>query len=238
MVTWRNPLGPRRQTMTSGAVRTSHGLSVRVLVAAVLLTVSLAAHGSSSAAATLGTTESTKTATVKSVGIAFEYPDDWVVFALTKRDVKRQSKALAKANPKLAKDYLREAQLEALKNMEFSAGDLEAKLAGLFAANMSVTLTSAFPPSLEAFEADLSSQLSELGGSVLDARTVDVSGETGYRAVATFILDAPDGTSLDLRIGMLIIERSGRGVLVSVGGLDDEASAQTIDDVLASVRLL
>src|SRR5262245_22741010 len=95
----------------------TRALGVAVVSACVVCQLSVAWAGTPSAAES-----TTKTAIVKSAGVSLEYPAEWIVFAFTKREIKQQRRALAKANPRLAKDYIRQAQLESTMNTEFSAG--------------------------------------------------------------------------------------------------------------------
>ncbi len=209
-------------------------------VRSVLVTIGLALALVSGPATQVGyatDSGSTKTARVKAAGIEFEYPENWVVLVLTQRDVKAQRKKLVKENPKLAKAYLEQAQLESARNTVFSAADLEAKLAGNPAQAVSVVLTSGSPSTLDQFRQVAGSELEGIGATVLDSSTVSLGGQDAYRMTVRWPVKAPDGTAVVLRLGVLQVPHGARGALVTVGVHDDEAGALMVDDVLGSVRL-
>lgn len=194
--------------------------------------------GPASAVATSADGGSTRTARVKAAGVALEYPSTWTVFVLTKKAVATQRRELVKSNPRLGKAYLEDAQMEAVDNTKFSAGDFEAKLAGRPAGAVSVVLTSGFPATLEEFAGSMRSGFGKLGASVVETSHVRVGGQDGYRMELRWPLTAPDGTAVVLRMGSLVVPRDGNGVLVIVVVPDGAENASIIADTLASVRLI
>jgi hypothetical protein len=101
---------------------------------------------------------------------------------------------------------------------------------------MSVVMSNGFASSLDELTLGLTSDMEALGGAVLSASTVSVSGQNSYRVELGWPLNTSNGSTMTIRVGSLSIPRGENSVLVSVGCADDDACAAMIDDVLSSVR--
>ena len=82
----------------------------------------------------------------------------------------------------------------------------------------------------------MNTEAKSINGSVQDTEKVKVSGKTAYRAHLTLAIKQPDGTSVEVYQGELLIQRGGDVTLVSVA-TPTAASAVLIDQILGSVRL-
>jgi len=213
--------------------RIRHGFAV-ALVVVVALGVTLAGPGLATAA------DGYTRAKVKAAGISLEYPSGWTVYALSKRDVAAQQKALAKANPELAEAFDSAQQASFTKNTKFHATDLQSMAERGVGGNLGVTNvgTGVLPSSLDAFTKQITPQFSSVGGTVSGTSMQKVGGAPAYRVDVLLPLTAPDGTALTVHVTELFIQRGIRTSLVTLAIDDDAAGAQTTDRIMDSVKAL
>jgi hypothetical protein len=198
-----------------------------VSVAVVCLAVSVPAGASSEVT----------TVTVKAAGISVSYPSDWISVALTKRGFARQMAALAKTQPKLAREmkYSRPTDPdEKFVAVDFHVG----------------SSTPTHDLIVYVARSGAASSPSELGGSIkrsfrgdgnlwaLTAGENDIDGHTGYLVRYTEQPVIPGQKPFaPSRMGELELPRGSGMVLVMVGGTDDPTTDALIQTVISSVHV-
>lgn len=177
------------------------------------------------------------TTKVRAAGVALEWPRPWIVFARTKRGLAAQRKQLERSDPRLERAFEVELVAASDPTTRSYASDLGGVAGGGVASNVRVQVVpGGFPSDLAAFVAARAPSVETIGGTVLNASTVEVAGETGYRLDVSLPVPKPDGTVVRTRLGQLLVRRGAGRVVITVGSSDDDAGSALIDRVLRSVR--
>jgi hypothetical protein len=220
---------------TIRTVRAAGALVVALLIAAAA--ASDAAATDPPIASTVPSATPTKTAVVKSAGIALDYPRNWTVFALNKQDLIAQQKRLAKKNPALAKAFKAVGSQSITTNTKFHAADLSAVLRSQFQNNVSVSVAAgSLPGTLDDFTSAIRTQYQQVGATDVATSTVDLGGKTSYRADVTVPLKTADGSPIVGLVGQLFVPFGVGGTIVTVATGNDDAGHSLVDTMLRSVR--
>jgi hypothetical protein len=207
------------------------------LVLAVLFSGTLAPHASAMTASNQPTgAASTKTAKIRALDLALDYPAAWTVFTVDPKVDARTRDALLKANPQLAKAFDEAAAESVAKGYKFSAQDFDAKIRGEFASTVGVSETLGVVRSLHVFDASIRSQLEPAGGTVIRTSAVRISGDKAWRADLRITVNVPNSVPISVRVSVLAVPRGVGSALVAVGAADDDAGNALIDSILATVR--
>jgi hypothetical protein len=178
-----------------------------------------------------------KTVRVQAAGVSLQYPNGWIVFALTKKGIAAQRRQLAERDPRLAEAFSAEVQTVLIPDTKFEARDLGSAVAAGVSNGVTVQVVQAgFPSSLTAFTSAREPSVEQQGGTVLNASTGTVGGATSYRLDVSLPVRRPDGTSISTRLGQLLVRRSGGRVVITVATSDNAPGSNLIDHVLESVR--
>ncbi|MET0627094.1 MAG: hypothetical protein ABW033_01395 [Acidimicrobiia bacterium] len=213
---------------------TRHRFAVAVVVVVATFGVTLVDPGLATAA------DDYTRAKVKAAGISLEYPSGWTVYALSKREVAAQQKALTKANPELADAFDAAQQSSFTKNTKFHATDLDSMAERGVGGNLGVTNAGVgiLPPTLDSFTRQISPQFSSVGGTVIGTSTHKVGGRPAYRVDVRLPLTAPDGTNLTIHVTELFVQVGTLTSMVTLAIDDDAEGAETTDRIMDSVKAL
>jgi hypothetical protein len=209
------------------------------MMAVLAFVVAFILSPASAVAATSAT--SMKTAKVKAVSLALQYPSSWTVLKRTEKQLDAQEKALRKANPKVTEAYDNyDVAKKVSEKSKFYAEDLDARFAGEPVSSVTVFdfELGGSPTNLESFSSKVTPSLESAGAIVLRTSAQKVGQRTGYRLDALLPLRMPDGTPIQARTGVLYVARGLSGSLVQVSVADDDSGTALIDDILHSVRPL
>jgi hypothetical protein len=173
------------------------------------------------------------TTKVESAGISLQYPSTWKVVALTRKRLAAQIKAAAKHNPKLAAQ-LAKIDVSAFKFKAFAvpaeAGKTPSMSVDIGGYGQGVTLAQV--------KVLTERYAKPVGATVVDAKTVKVSGETAFRTDIVAPYTTSDGTIIRRVEGQLSLPYATARPVVTVGAADDASGRTLINKILASVRSL
>ena len=205
-------------------------------LALALLLLALAPRAQSAHAARSAARNVT-TVRVTAAGVSLQYPRDWIVFALGENRIAAQQQDLSKRDPRLAEAFRVEAQTASLPNTKFQASDLSSAFGSRVSSGVKIEVVQGgFPASLENFTSVREPSVKQAGGTVLNAATLKVSGETSYRLDVSFPVPRSDGTVVMTLLGQLLIRRGCGRVVITVATSDSHAGLTPIDQVLRSVE--
>ena len=203
----------------------------RLLGSALVVSIALVAAPKVAGAASTGP-DPTATAKIGVAGISLRYPKSWFVTTLTKDGFAAILRKVADTNPDLA------AHLSAVDTSKYKFYAIDP----VTGANVGVIVDakSGGPSDLAEWTDSVTQELAPLGATVLDTKTVSVSGKRAYRSDAALSLVSPGGATTTMRVTDLFILRGsldrGDSTFVVVSMPEGDAAAATIDGLLASVR--
>lgn len=159
------------------------------------------------------------------------------MFAQTKHGIAAQQRALSKRDPRLGEAFHIEAQTGTLPTTRFEASDLRSQFANEVSSAVTVQVVAGgFPSSLDIFRSVREPSVRRAGGTVLNASTLKVNGDTAYRLDVSLPVPKPDGTIVSTLFGQLLVRRGTGRVVITVGVPDDQAGTMLVDQILRSVR--
>ena len=201
---------------------------MRALVATVALAASVAA--ASPATATSATTK----ATVEQEGVSLEYPSEWVEIPMTRKEQRKVEGALFRKDPDLAEQAF--AAGKALdKSARFHAIALGDVPHGFHNAVKVSKLAAPFPT--DAGVATYVAGLERDGYTMSWFRDV-IGRETVYRITAVSESTNPEGETLPILVGRLLVRHGRRTTAIDTRTVDDEPGRAVTDQILDSVRIL
>ena len=178
-----------------------------------------------------------RTVRIQTAGVSLQYPQGWIVLSLTPQGIAEQQTQLSKQDPNLGAAVSAETQTATLPTTKFQASDLASAFAGGVSSDVNVQVVpGGFPSTLRNFTAVREPSVEQLGGTVLNASTVKVSGQTSYRLEVTLPVPKPDGSLTTTRLGQLLIRHGAGRVVVTIAAPDNDQGSRLIAQVLGSVR--
>lgn len=218
------------------STRHSARVSLRTsLFVALISGVIVAAMGSTRLDAS--PTPKDATVQVKAAGVSLQYPRRWIVFASTKKGIAAQQRHLSRKNPRLADAFSAAAQISLLPSTKFQASDLGVASAGRVSDDVRIEVVpGGFPSSLQNFTTAREPSVQQAGGTVLDATTVTIGGQTAYRLDVILPVRGVGGTLSSVRLGQLLIQHGDGRTVITVGAPDDAAGSKLVDAILRSIR--
>ncbi len=212
--------------------------SAKAVLASALVALAIAALAHSADGAS-PTAPNARTVRVKSASVSLQYPRGWIVFSRTREGIAAQRRRLSRRDPRLAEALDVEAQTALLPSTKFEASDLSSAFASRVSNGVKVEVVEGgFPSSLENFTSVRAPSVKQAGGTVLNASTVKVSGETAYRLDVSLPVPRADGTVVSTLLGQLLVRHGSGRVVITAAAADDQAGSTLIDHVLRSVQRL
>lgn len=209
-----------------------------LLTTTIVLGVGLGASGAAATAsrANPDAHADTTTAKVTSVDVAFDYPAAWVEVSLNGKTGRALRRKMLEANPQFAEQFDQRAAEAASQHLEFSAVDLAGQLGGRAHGAVNVQRLGELPSGRAEIEHQLSRVFEGLGGELVAVRQYRLHGEKVTRVDCRLPLRTPDGETLPIYEGMLVVRRGLANVAVAVAVDDDADSLAIVDSILATVR--